>query len=227
VINLAPLDNPAYAALLGPHAGLALRSGNALRYPADIAPFAGLPAEPVPDDWANLAELTGPGGVAATAGVPADPPDGWQVLAVIDGVQLTGDLVTGTPDHEAIALGPDDVPDMLDLVARTEPGPFRERTVEFGGYLGIRQSGALIAMAGERLRPPGWTEISAVCTDPQFRGQGLASRLTLAVAAAIRARGDTPFLHVMSSNVIAIRLYESLGFRVRRTAPFVVAQAPG
>jgi ribosomal protein S18 acetylase RimI-like enzyme len=212
--------------LLGPHARLALRAGNVLRYPADVAPFAGLPGAPGSDDWADLAELTGPGGVAATAGVPADPPDGWRVLTIIDGVQLTGELVAGTQDGEAMSLGADDVPDMLDLVARTKPGPFVQRTIEFGGYLGIRHGGALIAMAGERLRPPGWTEISAVCTDPKFRGQGLAGRLTLAVAAAIRARGDTPFLHVMASNVTAIRLYESLGFRLHRTAPFVVAQAP-
>jgi ribosomal protein S18 acetylase RimI-like enzyme len=226
VIDQAPLDNPAYTALLGPHARLAQRSGNALRYPPDVAPFAGLPAEPAPDDWAGLADLAGPGGVAATAGVPADPPDGWRVLTIIDSAQLTGELVTGEPDRDAITLGPDDVPDMMNLVARTQPGPFLPRTIEFGGYLGIRQGGTLIAMAGERLRPPGWTEISAVCTDPQFRGQGLASRLTFAVAAAIRARGDAPFLHVMSSNVAAIRLYESLGFRFRRTAPFVVARAP-
>jgi predicted GNAT family acetyltransferase len=81
-------------------------------------------------------------------------------------------------------------------------------------------------MAGGRLQPPGWTEISAVCTDPRFRGQGLASRLTLAVAAAIRARGDTPFLHVMAGNATAIRLYESLGFQLRRGACFVVLRAP-
>jgi ribosomal protein S18 acetylase RimI-like enzyme len=226
VIDLTPLANPAYTALLGPHARLAERSGNALRYPADIAPFAGLPADPGPDDWADLGELTGPGGVAATAGVAADPPDRWRVLRIIESVQLTGEGIAGAPDRDAITLGPDDVPDMLDLVARTKPGPFLKRTIEFGGYLGIRRGGALIAMAGERLRPPGWSEISAVCTDPQFRAQGLASRLTLAVAAAIRARGDTPFLHVMADNITAIRLYETLGFRSRRAAPFVVVQAP-
>lgn len=148
------------------------------------------------------------------------------MLRIIDSVQLTGELVTGTPDREVITLGPADVPDMLDLVARTEPGPFLERTVELGGYLGIRQGGTLIAMAGERMRPPGWTEISAICTDPRFRGQGLASRLTLAVAAAIRTRGDTPFLHAAASNVTAIRLYESLGFRFRRAGRFIVTRAP-
>ena len=123
-------------------------------------------------------------------------------------------------------LGPGDVPDILRLVERTKPGPFLSRTIELGSYLGIRRGGELVAMAGERLRPPGWTEISAVCTDPQFRGQGLATRLTLAVSAAIQARGQTPFLHVMATNVTAIRLYESLGFRFRRAAPFVVARAP-
>lgn len=221
-----PLDNPAYAALLGPQAFLAERAGNALRFPADVAPFAGLPARPGPDDWHGLAKLAGSGGIAVTAGVPVQPPPDWRVLRVIDGVQLTGEQVTGDQDPEASALGPADVPEMLDLVQRTQPGPFLARTVEFGGYLGIRRNGALVAMAGQRLRPPGWTEISAVCTDASLRGQGMATRLTLAVVAAIRARGDTPFLHATATNVTAVRLYESLGFEVRRTAPFTVLRAP-
>jgi ribosomal protein S18 acetylase RimI-like enzyme len=221
-----PLDNPARAALLGPQAHLAERCGAVLRYAADISPFAGLPDEPGPDDWSDLAKLIGAGGVAATAGVPAVPPPGWQVLMNVDAVQLTGELVAAAPDVEAIPLGAADVPEMLDLVARTRPGPFLPRTIELGGYLGIRRDGALVAMAGERLRPPGWAEISAVCTDPAFRGQGLATRLTLAVAAAITARGEQPFLHAASDNVTALKLYESLGFRLRRPATFVVARAP-
>ena len=222
-----PLDNPARAALLGPQAHLAERCGAVLRYAADISPFAGLPDEPGPDDWSDLAKLTGAGGIAATAGVPATPPPGWQVLMNVDAVQLTGVPVAAAPDAEAIPLGPADVPEMLDLVTRTRPGPFSPRTIEFGGYLGIRRDGALVAMAGERLRPPGWAEISAVCTDPAFRGQGLATRLTLAVAAAIIARGEQPFLHAAADNVTALTLYESLGFRLRRPATFVVARAPG
>ena len=93
-------------------------------------------------------------------------------------------------------------------------------------YLGIRREGALVAMAGRRLRPPGWTEISAVCTDEAFRGRGLATRLVLAVAAGIRARGETPFMHAAASNTGAIRLYESLGFRLRRTATFLAVRVP-
>jgi ribosomal protein S18 acetylase RimI-like enzyme len=221
-----PLDNPARAALLGPQAHLAQRCGAAVRYAPDISPFAGLPDEPGLEDWTDLAKLIGAAGVATTAGVPAVPPRGWQVLMNVDAVQLTGELVAATPDAEAIPLGPPDVPEMLDLVSRTRPGPFLPRTIELGGYLGIRRDGALIAMAGERLRPPGWAEISAVCTDPAFRGQGLATRLTLAVAAAVAARGEQPFLHAASDNVTALRLYESLGFRLRRPATFVVARAP-
>ncbi|MFD9074916.1 GNAT family N-acetyltransferase, partial [Streptomyces lasiicapitis] len=104
---------------------------------------------------------------------------------------------------------------------------FRERTIELGTYLGIRHEGALVAMAGERLHPPGWTEISAVCTDPAHRGRGLASRLVLAVAYGIRERGETPFLHTAARNTGAIRLYESLGFRLRRHIPFRAARVPG
>jgi predicted GNAT family acetyltransferase len=113
---------------------------------------------------------------------------------------------------------------MLDLVRRTRPGPFEKRTYLLGGYLGIRRGGALVAMAGERMHPPGWTEISAVCTDPAQRGQGLAARLTLAVAAGIRDRGDVPFLHTGADNAPAIRLYEVLGFTLRRETSFDVVR---
>jgi ribosomal protein S18 acetylase RimI-like enzyme len=222
-----PLDNPALAALLGPQAHLAERCGAVLRFAPDVSPFVGLPAEPDLADWADLAKLVGPGGVAATAGVPAEPPPGWQVLMNLTGVQLTGEAVAAAPYPDAIELGPADVPEMLDLVARTRPGPFLTRTISFGGYLGVRRDGVLVAMAGERLRPPGWAEISAVCTDPAVRGQGLATRLTLAVAAAIFGRGEIPFLHAAAENENAIRLYQSLGFSLRRPATFVVARAPG
>jgi predicted GNAT family acetyltransferase len=130
------------------------------------------------------------------------------------------------PDDEAIVLGPADVPEMLALVERTRPGPFEARTVELGTYLGIRREGELVAMAGERMRPPGWTEVSAVCTDPRFQGQGLGGRLVRAVAVGIRARGEVPCLHAAATNTGAIKLYESLGFVTRRTIDFVGLRAP-
>src|SRR5690606_17517536 len=178
-----------------------------------------------PADWADLAALAGPGAVVTIAGLP-EPPPGWEVVSLIPGVQLTGDGVPPAPDVEAVRLTAADVPEMLDLIARTRPGPFRPRTIEMGVYLGIRRDGRLVAMAGERLHPPGWTEISAVCTDPAFRRRGLATRLVRAVAAGIRARGETPFLHAAADNTEAIRLYESLGFRLRREVMFGTVRVP-
>ncbi|WP_369244164.1 GNAT family N-acetyltransferase [Streptomyces sp. R41] len=221
-----PLDNPALGSLAGPHAHFAERRGRVLRYPADVSPWLALPDEPDVDDWADLAALVGPGAEAPLAGFTGQTPDGWEVTFSVEGVQLVDDGIAAAPDAEAVRLGAADVPEMLDLVERTRPGPFLPRTVELGTYLGIRRSGALIAMAGERLHPPGWTEISAVCTDPGFRGEGLATRLILAVAHGIRERGETPFLHTAAGNTNAIRLYESLGFRLRRTTRFMAARVP-
>jgi len=220
------LDNPARAALTGPHAHFAERRGRILRYPVDVTPWLALPDEPDADDWADVAALSGPGTEIPLLGFRGRVPDDWEITFDIDGVQMVDDGLAAAPDPEAIVLGPADVPEMLDLVERTKPGPFLPRTVELGTYLGIRRNGALVAMAGERLHPPGWTEISAVCTDPAARGEGLASRLILAVAHGIRERGETPFLHTGAGNTAAIRLYESLGFRLRRTTAFLAARAP-
>jgi predicted GNAT family acetyltransferase len=119
------------------------------------------------------------------------------------------------------------VPDMLALVEQTKPGPFFQRTIEMGTYLGIRHDGRLVAMAGERLHLTGWTEISAVCTAPDFRGHGLAGRLVRDLVHQIRGRDETPFLHSAATNTNAIRLYEAMGFRLRREVMFVAARTPG
>ncbi|MFJ2211655.1 GNAT family N-acetyltransferase [Streptomyces sp. NPDC101062] len=221
-----PLDNPVRAALTGPHAHVAERYGALLRYPADMAPWLALPADPDETDWADVAAFAGPGGALALAGFAGAPPAGWEITFQGDGVQMVDAGLAAKPDEEAVRLGPADVPEILDLIERTRPGPFFTRTVELGTYLGIRRGGALVAMAGERMRPPGWTEISAVCTDPEFRGQGLAARLVLAVADGIRSRGETPFLHAAADNTNAVRLYESLGFRLRRPMKFLGVQVP-
>jgi ribosomal protein S18 acetylase RimI-like enzyme len=220
------LDNPVYASLTGPHAGFAERKGRAVRYPTDVTPFLALPDDADATDWADLAVLAGPGAVVGLATGALSPPDGWEVVMRVEGVQLVGEDVAGVPDGTLVRLGAADVPEMLDLVARTKPGPFLPRTVELGTYLGIRHEGVLIAMAGERLHPPGWTEISAVCTDPTHRGQGLATRLVHALVADIRGRGETPLLHAAADNTDAIRLYTSLGFRLRQAPTFLAVRVP-
>ena len=221
------LDNPVQSSLLGTHAGFAERYGRALRYPPEVVPFGAVPAGPGPAEWADLATLAGPGGTVALAGERAAPPDGWQALWAGEGVQLVDAGVAGAdPGPDVVRLGRADVPEMLDLTARTRPGPFLARTYELGRYLGIRRNGALVAMAGERMKPPGWTEISAVCTDDAWRGHGFASQLIRALVAGIRARGDTPFLHAVATNTGAIRLYEAMGFELRQPIVFRALQTP-
>ncbi len=216
-----PLDNPVLASLTGAHARLAQNQGRAARYPADVSPFCALPGEPDHVDWTDAARLVSPGELVLFPALRATPPpEDWEVLGLGEGVQLVAEGLDARPDDEAVTLGPADVQDMLSLAERTKPGPFLPRTIELGAYLGIRRDGELVAMAGERLRPPGWTEISAVCTDPAWRGHGFASRLTGAVAAAIIARGDVPFLHAIAANVTAVRLYKDLGFTHRRDVQF-------
>jgi len=220
-----PLDNPVRSSLTGPHARFAERHGNVLRYPVDVSPFLALPDQPDAADWADAAALAGPGALMALAGVRVPAPDGWQVTLIGEGVQMVEVEAEAAADGEAVRLGPGDVPEMLELAGRTKPGPFLPRTVELGSYLGIRRGGALVAMAGERLHPPGWTEISAVCTDDAWRGLGFASRLVRALVAGIRARGDMAFLHAVADNP-AIGLYEALGFRLRRGMMFSAARVP-
>jgi ribosomal protein S18 acetylase RimI-like enzyme len=220
------LDNPVWAALTGPHARFAEVDGAAARYEADLTPFAALADDADPRAWADLATLIGPGRSALLTGPALRAPDGWEVLGADEGVQLVDVAVEAEPDAEAVLLGDSDFADMLDLVTRTRPGPFLPRAMELGAFLGIRRDGKLIAMAGERIQPPGWTEISAVCTDPDHRGQGLAARLVRAVAAGIRGRGDTPMLHAAATNVGAIRLYQALGFEPRTRTRFAVVKAP-
>ncbi|WP_168702129.1 GNAT family N-acetyltransferase [Gordonia paraffinivorans] len=222
----AALDNPAWFSLSGPHAGFAQRVGRAVRFHPGVAPIAALPTAPTGSDWSDAAELVGPGGALLLFAVPDAPPPDWTTTMRLSGVQIVGDAVAGRPDPEAVLLTTDDVPEMTDLARRARPGPFRPRTIELGTYLGIRHDDRLVAMAGERLRLPGHTEISAVCTDPDHRGRGLATRLVLALVQQIRDRGETPILHADGRNTTAIRLYERLGFVVRMEVVFQRAVAP-
>jgi GNAT superfamily N-acetyltransferase len=219
-----PLDNPAWSSLTGPHASFADGETLARRYPAAVSPFAALASEEASESWEQLSRLVAPGETVLRCGArplaPA-PPAGWDVVLELSGIQLVAtDELKDSPDPEVIVLGPADTDDMLELAARTQPGPFTRDTRLLGNYFGVRHEGKLIAMAGERLHPQGWTEISAICTDPAARGRGLASRLTRAVAHGIRRRGETPFLHVASSNENAVRLYHALGFERRRDVVF-------
>jgi GNAT superfamily N-acetyltransferase len=221
------LDNPVWHALTGPQVTVAEGVGGlAVRYDPDVAPFAALPDEPGPDSWDALRELVGGAGGIAVLFRETVPAPGWEVAFHVPSVQMVATSVESMPCEEAVELGAGDLDDVLDLVERTNPGPFARRTIELGTYLGIRDGGRLVAMAGERVHPPGFTEISAVCTDESQRGRGLASRLIRDQVGRIRARSETPMLHVMASNTGAIRLYEALGFTLRCETAGLALRAP-
>ena len=234
---MAELDNPAWWALAGHQRALGRAVPLAARFDPDVSPFGAFEGAPTAAHWEAMSVLCDPGSPVAL--ITGDeglvlPPQGWTMSWEGAGVQMVA--VAGLERHgpdrgdvlndPVVSLGADDVPDMLDLVAEARPGPFSTRTVEFGGYMGVRRDTGLVAMAGERLRPPGFAEISAVATAPGHRRQGLAELLIRSVASSITARGETPFLHVAAGNENAIRLYDSLGFTVRRRVRFSVVTAP-
>ena len=142
----------------------------------------------------------------------------------------TGEQMIGTPVEmpvngvDIVTLGAEDVSAMMELTALTKPGPFSARTHELGTFLGIRVGGNLVAMAGERMKPAGYTEITAVCVHPSHRGRGYGQMLLCAVSRQILSRGEIPFLHVFSNNQSAIALYKRQGMEIRRRLHVTVLQ---
>ena len=152
-------------------------------------------------------------------------PAEFKTLLAETGEQMTGmPAQASSPGVEIVTLGVDDVPDMMALTELTKPGPFSARTHELGTFLGIRVDGQLVAMAGERMKPADYTEMTAVCVHPSHRGRGYAQALLAAVACQISARGEVPFLHVFSSNTSAIALYQRQGMEIRRRLWVTVLQ---
>jgi predicted GNAT family acetyltransferase len=233
------LDDPVWHALTGPHRRFAVTSdrgdgaAHADRYRVDVAPFATLRDVTDPAAWHDLAELSGPGDRAALVAPSAQPAvtvhAGWSVVQVLSCTQMIAPVnglteVMTRSAETLVTLGPRDAAEMVALAELTRPGPFATSTVELGGYLGVRREGRLVAMAGRRLQLPGWIEISAVCTHPDHRGQGLARLLIAAVDAAIRQQDYRAFLHAIHQNTTAISLYRELGFTTRADMTFTVIQ---
>jgi predicted GNAT family acetyltransferase len=156
---------------------------------------------------------------------PVTAPDEFKVVLAETGEQMIGSPAeVAAGDVEILTLGAADAPDMVALTTLTKPGPFSPRTHELGTYFGIRVDGQLVAMAGERMKPADYTEMSAVCVHPSHRGRGYGQILLSAVARQIVARGETPFLHLFTSNASALALYRRQGMEIRRRLHVTVLQ---
>ncbi|HEV2114176.1 MAG TPA: GNAT family N-acetyltransferase, partial [Terriglobales bacterium] len=171
-----------------------------------------------PAGYDGLAKLQRNGEATAMfLNAPAKPPSNWMVVREAPLWQMVlGDAAVPCDQRDGVVqLGVADAKEMVDLAALTKPGPFSMRTHELGTYLGIRMNGRLVAMAGERLKVPGFTEVSGVCTLPEHAGKGYARTLMGMIIAQIRQRGERPFLHVRENNTRAIAIYKRMGFAER------------
>jgi ribosomal protein S18 acetylase RimI-like enzyme len=224
------LDNAVWHSLVHEHRELAERENLAARYDPDVSVFGAIDDRTDADvdaAWRDLGAVVGPSGVAVLFRAEIPPlPKAWTRLDGGRAHQMVLRELATVDEPECRALGPADVGEMLALVELTRPGPFAVRTVELGGYVGVFDRGRLVAMAGQRLAPPGFREISAVCTHPDFRGRGLAAGLTSLVAQRILERGERPFLHHAADNDPARRVYEDIGFEFRRQVVFAALGAP-
>ncbi len=212
-----PLDYPIWTALISSQQALAQGGALARRFPPDIAPFAAI-ADTSAQSFASLGALMSQSEIAVLfTPDPVTPPAEFKVLLAETGEQMIGTPAEiSIPGVEIVTLGVDDVPAMMELTGLTKPGPFTPRSHELGTFLGIRIDGQLVAMTGERMKPANYTEMTAVCVHPDHRGRGYAQMLLGAVARQISARGESPFLHVFSSNASAIALYRRQGMEIRR-----------
>jgi ribosomal protein S18 acetylase RimI-like enzyme len=223
-----PLDNAVWNALVTRQAHFAEGDRLARCFPHDVTALAGL-AEVSAQAWDALAELPSAAQfVVLFLDAPVEPPAGWKMLEQGMGVEMVHEVghapLPSAASERIVELTPADSPEMFALAKSTQPGPFGLRTHELGTYLGIRQGGELIAMAGERLRLPGFTEVSAVCTHPDHTGRGYAAALVSALVENVHRRGEVPFLHARDSNTRAIDLYRRLGFQQRRLFHFGVVR---
>ena len=222
----SPLNRPVWNMLTGPQAALAQGSGAAWRLDPGYGPFAAARDQSDGAQAALASLLRGPEDSIWVVEPEAWPaPPGTRVAWTGKLVQMVAEnpAAIRADDPQCLSLGDGDAAEMTALALGTVPGPWGDQTRHYGQFYGVRREGKLAAMAGERMRPaPGLAEVSAVCTWPGFRGQGLAGALIRQVMAGFRARGDVPFLHSYAGNAGAIALYESLGFRVRSAMVLVV-----
>ncbi|MER9233730.1 GNAT family N-acetyltransferase [Mesorhizobium sp. M0622] len=219
------LDRPIWSALRTRHQVFAQGDNLARRYRPSIVPFATTAADD-PESLQALEKLVSSGESVILLQADAIAlPAGLCATSAAAGVQMIAEQpLQIVSDQRVQRLTRHDAAEMLALALVTKPGPFTLEALSLGDFWGVKIEGRLAAMAGERMKQPGYTELSGVCSHPEFRGGGLGKLLSLFVANQIVARGEVPYLHAYASNATAIRLYESIGFRLRSMMNVAVVQ---
>lgn len=211
------LRNPVYHSLLYNDGHLGFGAGAVKWFHEEVSPFAGF-EEGYEKGFDELCDQL-PAGRKILYATPLSiaPPGGWQLMAVVNGFQFVfeGTEMTAPSSFYPTSLGPEHVDEVLALTTLTEPGPFGRRTIEFGHYYGVFDKEKLVAMTGQRLHVQNFTEVSAVCTHPDYLGKGYATKLVQHQMALILSQGKIPFLHVRADNKRAIDVYKRLGFAVQ------------
>lgn len=216
-MNFEMLDNPIWHALATYQQDFAIQNAHAKILPSEVGRFGAIES-PTPENLEGLAQLLIENDATIALFTPQQIkfPDNLKLLTTLEVRQMICQNLKPSPKLELCELTPADVPNMLELIELTKPGPFAKRTIELGQFWGIHVDRQLVAMTGERLHLPGYCEVSSVCTHPDFRGQGFAQALMTKLCQDILARGEMPFLHVMTSNTGAAKVYEQLGFVERK-----------
>lgn len=211
------LDNPVYNALISGNKKLSNGTENARHFSNDVAPFVGL-KEASTENFEELYHMLPFESVFAffnPTEISIAPP--WLVLNHLKCLQMVFHTVLEpvVSDARIIPLHSTHVPQMIALTQLTKPGPFFANTIEFGNYHGIFEADELVAMAGNRMHPFHYTEISAVCCHPDHSGKGYARMLLQNQIRLIQKNDNIPFLHVRADNERAIKVYKDLGFETR------------
>jgi GNAT superfamily N-acetyltransferase len=209
-----PLDNPIWTALNSGSASFAYSKGIVRFIDRRIGFFAGIPrydAEHLDQLYAEMD--SGMRVIVFTPGF-LELDAKWKVRNDNALLQMVYEMpfVNLPLDSNIRALAAADVPEMLALTQLAKPGPFLENTVDFGGYFGFFVDGRLVSMAGTRLVAGSYTEVSAVCTHPDFVGRGLAQRVLPYILNYVQQQGQIPYLQLYPDNLPAHRLYQRLGF---------------
>ena len=214
------LDNPAWYALNSGNINLAYGTDQVKFFDNDVAPFVGF-NENSAENFNKLYDLiTHDEFVSFVSPHPTPIPGKWKVLRHIPCLQMIHDGVMRTINTDIVDLEKEHVPQMLELTQLTQPGPFRDQTIKFGLFQGIFENEKLVSMAGQRMSPLPYVEVTAVCTHPDYTGKGYAKQLLISQTKHVIAQGYIPFLHVRDDNHRAIKVYESVGFVTRTDMHF-------